>query len=223
MTTGHRAPTTTVTRPFWALADQVGDPASNPEHGRRPLDRTRVVAIGRQGDREREREAPAVRAVAINRPPERQGTPEQGGSLSQVARGDRGPDLGAANRSPVEGEGLDDDDIEAIAPTECREGLRRSPSLVAERRIRGHEEAAHLQPSTDPLDEVVVRGLAKGGIERLDDRHRHPGSGQPLEALRGVEQERRSVAGEDLVRMMVEGDDRRFSRAAAPATRCRSR
>ncbi len=86
-------------------------------------------------------------------------------------------------------------------------GVPRRSNPNAESRC--HQEARQLDPRPDPLDERVVRRPAQRLVEVLDDRDRHPGgleTGQPL--LR-VDEQRRRGSGQDLVGMVVEGDDRR--------------
>ena len=50
-------------------------------------------------------------------------------------------------------------------------------------------------------------------VEMLDDRHLDARGGQPFEPFAGVEQERRGGAPQDLVRVVIEGDDRRLGAA----------
>ena len=53
-------------------------------------------------------------------------------------------------------------------------------------------------------------GVSRSGlVERLDDGDRDAGRPEPLEPLAGVEQERRRLPHQDLVGVVVEGDDRR--------------
>ena len=77
----------------------------------------------------------------------------------------------------------------------------------------------------DALDEGVVGGPPHRLVEVLDDGHLDAALGQPRQALPGVEQERRRRPGQDLVGMVVEGDDRRPGVAALRPRdpRCSSR
>ncbi len=108
---------------------------------------------------------------------------------------------------PSSVKGCDDDDIEAVRLAERPDGIRCPAPLEAERRIGRHEQAGELRSRPDGVDERVVRRPADGVVEVLDDRHLDTGRGQPLETLVRVEEQGRRGAGEDLVRVCVEGDD----------------
>ena len=168
-----------------------------------------VVAVGWQRDREVEVDATADPPVPLHGPGQGDGSPEQRRSLAEVSGGDGRPDLGAPDGTPGERVRLHDHHVEAVAPAERGQRVGRSQALVAERRVRGHQEPAQGESPPDPLDEHVVGRLPQGGIERLDDRDLDTGLGQALETLGRIEQERRRMAGQHLVGVVVEGDDRR--------------
>ena len=94
------------------------------------------------------------------------------------------------------------------APSDARAAgvPRRSKPNAASGVIR---KPLRRDPRADPLDEDVVRRRAQRGIEVLDDGHLDAGRLESLEPLDRVEQERRRLPDEDLVGMMVEGDDGR--------------
>ena len=96
-----------------------------------------------------------------------------------------------------------------VARPELREGGRGALALVPERGIRRHQQPGERCPRADLVDERVVGRPANRFVEVLDDGHGHALRRESLEALVRIEQERRRGPGQDLVRMVVERDDRR--------------
>ena len=93
-----------------------------------------------------------------------------------------------------------------VSAPELGERGRGPAPVVAERGVGGHEEARQADPLGDPADEDVVLGHPERRVEVLDDGHLDPGRREPGEPLLGIEQERRRVAQDDLVRVGVERD-----------------
>ena len=165
----------------------------------------RIGPVGRERHRHVEREA-----TVDQRPAQGDGTTQQAAGGLEVPRRDGGADLGAADGLPVERERRRHDDIEPVALAEGGQRLGRAPPLEAERGVRGHQEAGELDARTDPLDELAVRGPTQRFVEVLDDGHRHAGRFEAHEPLVGVDEEWRRSPGQDLVRVVVEGDDGRL-------------
>ena len=163
-----------------------------------------------QGERDRR-----VRPVGATASPTTDHRPaEEPPGRGEVARRDGRPDVGAAHRRAVEVERRDDVDLEVALGTELGERRRRAAPLVAERRVRGHEEAGDRRPSLDRADEGVERRVPQPLVEVLDDGDVDPGCGEQPQPLVGIAQERRRGPDEDLVGVVIERDDGRPRRPA---------
>ncbi len=138
---------------------------------------------------------------------ERDGPPQQALGAGEIPAPDRTTDVAAPNGRTIDLEGVDHDEIEALTLPEVPDRLGRAAALVAERCIGRHEQPGEVRPATDRREEIVVRRMPDRVIEVLDHRDVDAGIGQASEAFVGLEQERRGGARQDLVRMVVEGDD----------------
>ena len=151
LTASIRPGSATVTRPAGRDSpDQVGRRRPSTRSVQRPaVDRDRVVAVGRQRDRQGERRgAPRRRPASPTTPgdrhrPAEKAAPRSARSPAAIALADRR----AADVLAVERERRDDDDVEAVARAELRERGRRPATLEAERRVRRHQEAAAARPA----------------------------------------------------------------------------
>ena len=164
------------------------------------------IWLAEAGRREREPEhAPLARPRCL--PHHRVGRPSRpaADSRSPAAIADRICEL--LTGAPVHLERGHDDDLEPARGAQLGERLGRPRPLVAERRVRRHQEAVEGHPRGEPADERVVWRLAQAAVE-VDDHGRLDARGlEPLDPLVRVAQDRRRAAGEHLVGMVVEGDD----------------
>ena len=125
------------------------------------VDGRRVLAVGRQRDRELEPDRGPRHPAGVASPTTAWGRPRSRGGGRDVAGGDRGADVGAADGPAVELERRDHDDLEPARPAELRERLRRPGALEAERGIGRHEEAGDRRALRDLAHERLVRRLAQ--------------------------------------------------------------
>ena len=143
--------------------------AARPRRRRGPRTPRRVAA--RSAGRSR-RDARRGRR-RCTRAGQRHRAPEQRRRVVEVAGRDRRADLGAADRAAVEREWLHDDDVEAVAAAELGQGLGRAPALEAERRVRGHQEPAQVDPRAGSARRRRrTASRAERCVEVLDDRDR---------------------------------------------------
>ena len=120
-------------------------------------------------------------------------TTEQPGGGGQVAVGDGGPDLAAADGTAVELERRHHDHVPSARCPERPQRRRRTRPLVAEGGVRGHQEPGQRRAGLEPVDEPVVRRLPQGLVEMHDDGRLHARGLEALNSLVRVAQQRRGA------------------------------